>query len=163
MNGKREICRKTIERSPDASMHVAVARSEFNKEVVDALCAGFYQELEKQAWPTIHVIEACVPGALETPYALSRLAEIEFEGGRPQVLVALGCVIKGETLHFEIVSETSAAGVQDVSLTTKLPAVNGILTCYTADQARERARRNAAGYAEAALWMAEMFMGGGRP
>ncbi|MBF2734576.1 MAG: 6,7-dimethyl-8-ribityllumazine synthase [Betaproteobacteria bacterium AqS2] len=149
------------------SLNVAVARSEFNKEVVDVLCDGFYAELEKRAaadknHPTVHVFEVCVPGALEIPYALSRIAKTEFKNdSRPGVLAGLGCVIKGETFHFDIVSQTSAAGIQKVSLKTKLPAVNGILTCYTAYQARERAQRNAAGYAEAVLWMGTMFRNGG--
>jgi len=90
-----------------------------------------------------------VPGALETPLALQRLAQT----GDFAALVALGAVIRGETYHFEIVADQSAAGVAGISLDFGLPVGNGILTCDTDAQAE--ARMDSKGY-EAALAALEM-------
>jgi 6,7-dimethyl-8-ribityllumazine synthase len=94
-----------------------------------------------------------VPGALETPLALQRLAQSR----RYDALVALGAVIRGETYHFEIVANESAAGVSTVQLDFGIPVGNGILTCETDEQAR--ARMDAKGYeaTEAALELANLL------
>src|SRR5439155_24321760 len=76
----------------------------------------------------------CVPGALEIPAALQWLAQT----GRFDALVAVGCVIRGDTYHFEIVANESARGVMDVALDSGLPVANGILT--TEDEAQAEAR-----------------------
>ena len=96
-----------------------------------------------------------MPGALETPLALQRLAQTR----RYDALVALGAVIRGETYHFEIVANESAAGVSSVQLEIGMPIGNGILTCDTDEQAR--ARMDAKGYeaAQAALEMANLLDG----
>src|SRR5213595_4281751 len=94
-----------------------------------------------------------VPGALETPLALQRMAQT----GDYDALVALGAVIRGETYHFEIVANESAAGVSSVQLEFGIPIGNGILTCDTDEQAR--ARMDAKGYdaAQAALELANLL------
>jgi 6,7-dimethyl-8-ribityllumazine synthase len=92
---------------------------------------------------------ASVPGALESPLALQRLAQT----GRFDALVALGAVIRGDTYHFEIVANESAAGVASVQLDTGVPIGNGILTCDTEEQARSR--MDTKGY-EAALAALEL-------
>ncbi len=93
-----------------------------------------------------------VPGALETPLALQRLAQ----DGDYDALVALGAVVRGETYHFEIVSNESAAGVSSVMLEFGIPIGNGILTCETDAQAL--ARMDTKGYeaAQAALELANL-------
>jgi 6,7-dimethyl-8-ribityllumazine synthase len=85
-----------------------------------------------------------VPGALEAPLALQRLAQ----SGKHDALIALGAVIRGETYHFEIVANESAAGIASVQLEFGIPIGNGILTCDTDSQAE--ARMDAKGY-EAAM------------
>src|SRR5205814_10391863 len=99
------------------------------------------------------VVLVTVPGALETPLALQYLAQT----GRFDALVALGAVIRGETYHFEIVANESAAGVSGVALEYGVPIGNGILTCDTDEQAR--ARMDAKGYeaTEAALELANLL------
>jgi 6,7-dimethyl-8-ribityllumazine synthase len=94
-----------------------------------------------------------VPGALETPQALQRLAQ----SGDVDALVALGAVIRGETYHFEIVSNESARGVAEVALQFGVPIGNAILTCDTDEQAL--ARMDAKGYeaVQAALELANLF------
>jgi 6,7-dimethyl-8-ribityllumazine synthase len=90
-----------------------------------------------------------VPGALEAPLALQKLAG----SGRYDALVALGAVIRGETLHFEIVAYESAAGVSQVQLDTGVPVANGILTTDTDEQAAVRAPVKGRDCADAAVEM----------
>ena len=94
-----------------------------------------------------------VPGALESPLALQQLAQTDDY----DALVALGAVIRGETYHFEVVSNESAAGLSSVALEFGIPIGNGILTCETDAQAE--ARMDAKGFeaAQAALEMANLF------
>jgi 6,7-dimethyl-8-ribityllumazine synthase len=77
-----------------------------------------------------------VPGAFEIPGAAQRLAE----SGRFDAVVCLGCVIKGDTLHFEIIAEAAARGITDACLTTGVPMAFGVLTTLTDEQAVERSR-----------------------
>ena len=94
-----------------------------------------------------------VPGALETPLALQRLAQSE----RFHALVALGAVIRGDTYHFDIVANESASGITSVALEFGIPIGNGILTCD--NDAQAMARMDAKGYeaAMAALELANLI------
>ncbi len=94
-----------------------------------------------------------MPGALETPLALQRLAQ----SGDFDALVALGAVIRGETHHFEIVANESAAGVSSVQLEFGIPIGNGILTTDTEEQANARAQGKGADAALAALELANLL------
>jgi 6,7-dimethyl-8-ribityllumazine synthase len=94
-----------------------------------------------------------VPGALEAPLALQRLAQTDEYGA----LVALGAVIRGETYHFEIVANESAAGVSGVQLEFGIPIGNGILTTDTDEQAMARADGKGADAALAALELANLL------
>jgi 6,7-dimethyl-8-ribityllumazine synthase len=89
-----------------------------------------------------------VPGALEVPFAAQKIAK-KFD-----VIIALGAIIKGDTAHFDIVCQQSAKGIMDVSLETKTPIINGILTCYTEEQAIERAKEKGKEFAESAIEIA---------
>ncbi len=101
--------------------------------------------------PDIHV--ASVPGALEIPLALQKFAC----SARFDALVALGAVIRGETYHFEVVSNESAAGVMTVQLDTGVPIANGILTTDTDAQAEARVGEKGADCARAAVEMARLL------
>ena len=95
-----------------------------------------------------------VPGALEIPFALQKLAETgEFDG-----LVALGAVIRGETYHFELVSNESAAGITRISIESGLPIANGVLTCDTDEQAQVRVQVKGADCAKAVVEMANLAL-----
>ena len=100
-----------------------------------------------------HVTIATVPGALEQPLVLQTMAQ----SGRFDALVALGCVIRGETYHFEVVSNESARGVTDVQLATGIPIANGILTTEDDDQALSRMDVKGSEAAEAAVEMANLL------
>jgi 6,7-dimethyl-8-ribityllumazine synthase len=132
---------------------VAIVLSRFNAEIGDGLLAGALRALDEAGVATESVAVVTVPGALESPLALQRLAQT----GDFSALVALGAVIRGETYHFEIVANESAAGLSSVQLEFGIPIGNGILTCDTEEQAR--ARMDAKGFeaARAAIELANLL------
>lgn len=137
-------------------MRVGIVWSRFNEELVRQLLTACDKQLVDLgvAAEDIHVVS--VPGALEIPLALQTLA---FErrglaGRRYDALVALGCVVRGETFHFEIVSTESARGILDVQLETGIPVANGVLTTDNEAQAAERAPVKGAEAARVAIEMA---------
>lgn len=132
---------------------VAIVLSRFNAEIGDGLLAGALRALDETGVATESVAVVTVPGALESPLALQRLAQT----GDFSALVALGAVIRGETYHFEIVANESAAGLSSVQLEFGIPIGNGILTCDTEEQAR--ARMDAKGFeaARAAIELANLL------
>ena len=112
-------------------------------------CAARLRELGVDA-QAVTVVN--VPGALEIPLALQRLAATD----QFDALIAFGAVIRGETYHFEIVSNESASGITQVQLDTGVPIANGILTTNTDDQAAARAGQKGRDCAEAAVEMARL-------
>ena len=112
-------------------MRLGIVASRFNEALSSKLLERAQQEARKLGARTDVV---SVPGALEIPVALQWLAQTQ----RFDALVAVGCVIRGETYHFEVVSNESARGVMEVSLECGLPIANGILT--TNDEAQAEAR-----------------------
>lgn len=124
----------TAARQGGQGLAIGIVQARFNESVTDALaraCIGELRELGVAEKDIDHVL---VPGALEIPVALQALAE----KGRYDALVALGCIIRGETYHFELVANESAAGVSRVSLDYRLPIANVILTTETLEQAVAR-------------------------
>jgi 6,7-dimethyl-8-ribityllumazine synthase len=113
------------------------------------LLAGALRALKEAGVADDRITVVTVPGALEAPLALQRLAQ----SGNFEALVALGAVIRGDTYHFEIVANESAAGIAGVQLEFGIPIGNGVLTCDTDAQAE--ARMDAKGY-EAALAALEL-------
>jgi 6,7-dimethyl-8-ribityllumazine synthase len=103
--------------------------------------------------PDERVTLVSVPGALETPQALQRLAQ----SGNYDALVALGAVSRGDTYHFEIVCNESAAGISSVGLEFGIPIGNGILTCDTDAQALARMDQKGFEAVQAALELANLF------
>ena len=135
-----------------AGRRVAIVVSRFNAAIGDGLLGGALRALAEAGVADDDILVVSVPGALETPLALQRLAQ----DGAYDALVALGAVVRGETYHFEIVSNESAAGVSSVMLAFGIPIGNGILTCETDAQAL--ARMDTKGYeaAQAALELANL-------
>jgi 6,7-dimethyl-8-ribityllumazine synthase len=113
-------------------MRLGIVASRFNEELCKQLLQRAQAEAAKQGVQDVVVKQ--VPGALEIPLALQWLAQT----GRFDCLVALGCVVRGDTYHFEIVANESARGVTDVALEFGIPVANGILT--TDDEAQAKAR-----------------------
>ena len=136
-------------------LHVGIVWSRFNEEIVRELLTACDKELVDLGVSAENIDVVSVPGALEIPLALQALA-LERRGfaRRYDALVALGCVVRGETYHFEVVSNESARGILDVQLETGVPIANGVLTSDTEEQARVRAPVKGAEAARVAVEMA---------
>ena len=113
-------------------MRIGVVHSRFNEEICSALLETARAEIARAG---VEAEFVAVAGALEIPLALQWLAQ----SGRFDALVALGAVIRGETYHFEVVSNESSRGIMEVALESGLPVANGVLT--TEDEAQALARK----------------------
>ena len=136
-----------------AGLRVGIVMSRFNQDVGEGLLSGCCQELARLGVADGDMTLATVPGALEIPLALQTMAQ----SGRFDALVALGAVIRGETYHFEIVSNESARGITDVQLDTGVPIANGVLTTENDDQALVRMHQKGTEAAQAAVEMANLL------
>jgi 6,7-dimethyl-8-ribityllumazine synthase len=145
--------------APDVSgkgLRVGIVWSRFNEELVRQLLTACDKQLVDLGVAAEDIDVVSVPGALEIPLALQTLA---FErrglaGRRYDALVALGCVVRGETFHFEVVATESARGILDVQLETGIPVANGVLTTENEAQAAARAPVKGAEAARVAIEMA---------
>lgn len=136
MAGPRQVKAKAKQASLKGA-RILVVEARYYEAMADTLLAGVRRALE-EAGATHDVVT--VPGALEIPTALAIALDAAAAKRKPyDGAVALGCVIRGDTIHFEIVSEQSARGLMDVSIARKIPIGNGILTVNNEDQAKVRA------------------------
>jgi 6,7-dimethyl-8-ribityllumazine synthase len=135
----------------DSRYGIVAAR--FNAGFVDSLLQGALDSLQQQGALPAQITVVRVPGAFEIPLACQKLALTK----RYDALIALGCVIRGETPHFDYVCSESARGVLDVSLKFDLPVINGILTVDTEEQAAERVAHGNNKGADAAKSAMEML------
>lgn len=115
-------------------LRIGMVLSRFNSDVGDGLLSACRRELQRLGVADADITLTTVPGALETPLILAKMAK----SGRFDGLVALGAIIRGETYHFEIVANESARGVSQVQLETGIPVANAILTTEDDDQALAR-------------------------
>jgi 6,7-dimethyl-8-ribityllumazine synthase len=135
-------------------LRIGVVQARFNEDHCVALTNACINELLSLGVSQSDIKLVTVPGALEIPFALQKMAETgEFDG-----LVALGAVIRGETYHFELVSNESAAGITRISIDSGLPIANGVLTCDTDEQAHVRVQVKGAECAQAVVEMANLAL-----
>jgi 6,7-dimethyl-8-ribityllumazine synthase len=134
-------------------LRVGIVQARFNQSITDALATACLGELDSLGVSPGDVDRVHVPGALEIPLALQALAE---RGGY-HALIALGCVIRGETYHFELVANESAAGVSRVALDYKLPVANVILTTENVEQAVARQNEKGRDAARVVVEMANLL------
>ena len=134
-------------------LRVGIVMSRFNIDVAEGLLGACTEELRKHGVRPEDMLLVTVPGALEVPLTLSRMAS----GGRFDALVALGAVIRGETYHFEVVANESAAGIAAVQMQTGVPVANGVLTTDDDDQGLARMSVKGAEVARVALEMANLL------
>ena len=141
-----------------AGRRFAIVASRFNSRVVDALLAGAVDYLRRHGVEPGSIRVVRVPGAWEIPAALEELAA---GAAKPDALIALGAVIRGETPHFDYICAEASRGAASVSERHRIPVGFGILTCDTSEQAVERAggKGGNKGWeaAAAALEMADLF------
>lgn len=134
------------------SLRIGIVRARFNEPIGTAELQACTRRLAELGVAAEDIAILSVPGALEVPLALQRLAAT----GKFDALIALGAVIRGETYHFEVVSNESAAGISQVQLDTGLPIANGILTTDTDEQAQVRAAGKGRDCAEVAVEMVNL-------
>jgi 6,7-dimethyl-8-ribityllumazine synthase len=134
---------------------IGIVQARFNQPICDALTLACVKELLAQGVAQTDIVITTVPGALEIPLTLQKLTET----GEFDALIALGAVIRGETYHFELVSNESGAGITRVSLDYGIPIANGVLTCETDEQAQVRALEKGRDCARVAIEMANLSIG----
>ena len=151
------MAQKEIEKiEPDLEgkgLRIGIVVGRFNREVGEGLLAACTAALTKQGVRASDIRVVTVPGALEVPLALQKLANT----GHFDALVALGAVIRGETYHFEVVSNESASGITTVALDTGVPVANGILTTNDEEQALQRVAQKGEDCALVAIEMANLM------
>ena len=143
----------TADRLDGQELVIGIVQARFNQEITNALAKACWQELLAHGVQEKHIDHVQVPGALEVPVVLQAMAE---KGGY-DALIALGCVIRGETYHFELVANESAAGVTRVALDYQLPIANAILTTENEAQAVARQDEKGRDAAKAAIEMANLL------
>jgi len=134
-------------------LRIAIVRARFNDAITRQLETACLAELVALGVTARDIKQVSVPGALEIPVALKALAESEDY----EALVAIGCVIRGETYHFELVANESAAGVTRVALDHQVPIANAILTVDNEAQALARAQDKGRDAARVAVEMANLM------
>jgi 6,7-dimethyl-8-ribityllumazine synthase len=144
---------QVLEGSPEGGRRgIAVVVARFNGEITSRLLTGALDELERAGVAREAVTVVPVPGAFELPVAALALAKTR----RYSCIVALGCVIRGETAHFEFVAGEAASGLQLAAIETGVPVSFGVLTTENAEQAEARLDKGAEA-ARTALEMADLF------
>jgi len=114
---------------------IAIIRAEWNDEITSALAAGAHQTLTQHGVDPEHIISIDVPGAVELTYAAKRIHEQE----EPDAVIIVGCVIQGETKHFDYVCQSVTYGVTELNLSYDAPTIFCVLTDNTIEQSRARA------------------------
>jgi 6,7-dimethyl-8-ribityllumazine synthase len=118
-----------------AGFRFALVVSRFNSFITDRLLAGAVDALEASGADAENIVVVHVPGSFEIPLTAKKWAE----GGRADAVIAIGCILRGETAHFDYVASEVARGVQLAQLDTGIPVIFCVLTCDTLEQAIDRA------------------------
>jgi 6,7-dimethyl-8-ribityllumazine synthase len=134
-------------------LRIALVQARFNAAITDRMAQACQTELERLGVQARHIRHVTVPGALEVAVALDALAKLDDY----DALVAIGCVIRGETYHFELVANESGAGVTRVALDHGVPVANAILTVENEAQAWARAEEKGRDAAQVAVEMANLL------
>jgi 6,7-dimethyl-8-ribityllumazine synthase len=134
-------------------LRIGIVQARFNEEITNALARACLDELAALGVADADIEHVSVPGALEVPVALQALAERE----SCDALVALGCIIRGETYHFELVANESGASVSRLALDYRIPIANAILTTENLEQAVARQTDKGRDAARVAVEMAQLL------
>ena len=119
-------------------LRIGVVHTSWNPEVVDVLHERCLDALRDTGVAQKNIVSMCVPGAFELPFAAQHLIQKK----KVDAVVMLGCLIKGETMHFEYISSSVSNGAQRVALETKKPVIFGVLCCFNEKQAQVRASKD---------------------
>ncbi|MGV3653506.1 MAG: 6,7-dimethyl-8-ribityllumazine synthase [Noviherbaspirillum sp.] len=133
-------------------LRIGIAQARFNEDVCHGLLSACLAELKRLGVADEDILHVTVPGALEIPLALQKMADtMQFDA-----LIAIGAVIRGETYHFELVANESGAGITRVGLEAGIPIANAVLTTETDEQAEARMAEKGADAARVAVEMANL-------
>ena len=133
---------------------IGIVSSRFNNEIVEKISKACISKLQALGVSEKNILHLTVPGALEIPIALQQIKDNEDSDNPYEVMIAIGAVIRGETYHFEIVSDQSAAGITRVQLDHSVPIINAVLTTNNSKEALDRVVVKGEEAAEAAIEMA---------
>ena len=136
-----------------ADLKIGIVQARFNESITNTLFASCRDELLKLGVKTENIDHVTVPGALEVPVALQAMAETD----QYDALVALGCIIRGETYHFELVANESGSAVTRLALDFHLPIANAIITTENIEQAIARQVDKGRDAAQVAVEMANLL------
>ena len=134
-------------------LSIGIVQARFNADITDALADACKQELASLGVAAEQIRHETVPGALEVPIALQAMAASR----RYDALVALGCIVRGETYHFELVANESGASVSRIALDHRIPIANAILTTENMEQAVARQTDKGRDAARVAVEMARLL------
>jgi 6,7-dimethyl-8-ribityllumazine synthase len=140
-------------RADGRELRIGIVQARFNAELTERIARACHDELLALGVAPTDITRVSVPGALEIGVALNALADADDH----DALVAIGCVIRGETYHFELVANESAAAVTRVGIDHGLAVANAILTCDTIEQASARADEKGRDAARVAVEMANLL------
>jgi 6,7-dimethyl-8-ribityllumazine synthase len=141
------------EKLDGTKLSIGIVQARFNEGITNILAAACLQELDALGVKEKNITHVKVPGALEVPCALQALAETE----NFDALIALGCIIRGETYHFEMVANESGSAVTRLALDYQLPIANAILTVENLAQAQARQEEKGRDAARVAVEMANLL------
>ena len=136
-------------------LRIGIVQARFNADVGHGLLSSCLADLKRLGVADEDILHITVPGALEVPLALQKMAETQ----QFDALVALGAVIRGETYHFELVSNESGAGITRIGLDYGMPIANAILTTENDEQAEARMAEKGADAARVAVEMSNLLIG----
>jgi 6,7-dimethyl-8-ribityllumazine synthase len=143
----------TYERNLEGvGLRIGIVQARFNEDVCHGLLSACLAELKHLGVADEDVLHVTVPGALEIPFALQKMADTE----QFDALIAIGAVIRGETYHFELVANESGAGISRIALDFGIPVANAVLTTDTDEQAEARMADKGGDAARVAVEMANL-------
>lgn len=134
-------------------MKIGIVMSRFNKDICEGLLSSCERELLRLGVTQNDILVVNIPGALEHPLALKKMAQ----SGKYDALIAIGAIVRGETYHFEVVSNESARGITDMQLQTGVPVANAVLTVETEAQGHARMMEKGTDAARVAVEMANLM------
>jgi len=115
---------------------IAIVKSSFNSKITDGLYKGCISALNQNGFSDDKIETHIVPGAFEIPYQTKKL--LSKKHSLYQAVITLGCVIKGETDHYDYIADAVTKGIMDISINSQIPILYGVLTCQNSELAHAR-------------------------
>ena len=135
MDKKKNLSDISVPKTNNANFKIGIIVSRWNQEVTDALKEGAMQTLLEAGVARQNILDFEVPGSFELPSAAAMLLDANED---VDAVICLGCIIQGETRHFEFIAQAVANGIAKVGIEYTVPVIFGVLTCNTAEQAADR-------------------------